>query len=640
MSLQAIILAGGKGTRLATRLNGRPKPLVDVAGTPLLKRQIDALRGAGVDDVVILVNHAADQIHLYCASEGNFGLRNLQLIDDGEPRGTAGAVLGCLDKLASRFLVVYGDTLFNIDFSRFLAEHERYAPDATLFLHPNDHPADSDLVSLDDGGMISGFHPKPRPSDALFQNLVNAALYIVERDALLDWREMPLPCDFGANLFPAMLAAGSRLKAYSSFEYIKDIGTPARLEKAEQDLARGVLDRANLARPQPCIFLDRDGTVNELNGYVREPDEFRLLRGAANAVRRFNLAEHRVAIVTNQPVIARGDCSFEQLQLIHAKMDMLLAESGAYLDRLYFCPHHPDSGFVGEVPDLKIRCRCRKPETGLLLEGARDLHADLARSWMIGDSTSDILAASEFGVRSVLVRTGEGGKDGKYPIAPDFVVDDLSEAAEFILNIYPRVEALAEKLIADINAGSLILIGGAARTGKSTVARALFERLRTRGIRAAIVRLDNWMRSTNEGEESLRGRFDLEGFCYDLRPWLERHSARVAAPCYDGFKKRLRDAVEPGICPDDVVIVEGVPALILPISTERRVLRIHLRSNEQERRDRVIKEILYRGSGSYAESVARYESRLQDELQIIEPAGYTACRSETLDEFYKDWSHA
>ncbi|MEH3148689.1 MAG: HAD-IIIA family hydrolase [Methylobacterium frigidaeris] len=432
--MQAVILAGGKGTRLAARLKGRPKALVDVDGVPLLERQILSLAAQGVDEAIILVNHAADQIAAYCAARNAFGLARLRLVNDGEPRGTAGATLACLPELRDRFLVVYGDTLFNIDLARFLAAHERSGADATLFLHPNDHPHDSDLVEIDGAGRITAFHPKPHPEGVHRANLVNAAFYVVERSALDAWRGAQTPCDFGQDLFPAMRAAGRRLFGYTSFEYIKDLGTPARLDKVTDHLRRGVVARANLAVPQACVFLDRDGTLNALRDYVRGPDDLVMLPGAAGAVRRLNDAEHRVAVVTNQPVLARGECTPEGMRAIHARLDAELAEAGAFADRLYLCPHHPDAGFPGEIPSLKIVCECRKPKPGMLLAAARDLNADLARSWMIGDSTGDIAAAKAAGVRAILLRTGEGGRDGRCEATPDATVDDLPAAVDLILS--------------------------------------------------------------------------------------------------------------------------------------------------------------------------------------------------------------
>jgi histidinol-phosphate phosphatase family protein len=435
---QAVILAGGKGTRLAERLDGRPKPLVDVDGTPLLARQVRLLREHGVSEILVLVNHEAQQIRDYCAAQSNFGLDRLDLIDDGAPRGTAGAVLATLNRLQHRFLVVYGDTLFNIDIGRFVAAHVEARADATLFLHPNDHPHDSDLVELDENRAVAAFHPKPHPAGVFLPNLVNAAFYAIETASLAPWRDIRLPADFGADLFPAMLAAGARLHGYVSFEYIKDLGTPKRLDKVVDHLRRGVVARATLGRPQACVFLDRDGTLNQLNGHIRRPEDFVLLTGAAQAVRRLNDAEYRVALVTNQPVVARGECSLATLRAIHAKLDAGLADAGGFLDRAYVCPHHPDAGFAGEVRELKIDCACRKPKPGMIEAAARDLNADLARSWMIGDSTADMLAARRAGVRAIRVATGEGGRDAKYAAEPDVVVADVAAAVDFILAEVPR----------------------------------------------------------------------------------------------------------------------------------------------------------------------------------------------------------
>lgn len=428
---QAVILAGGKGTRLASRLDGKPKPLVDVDGIPLLQRQIAALASHGVDDVILLVNHAADQIESFI-DQADLGVR-VTLIDDGFPRGTAGATLACLPHLRERFIVVYGDTLFDLDVAHMVAEHVAAGADATLLLHPNDHPADSDLVEVDRAGWITGFHPYPHAEGAWFRNLVNAAFYVVERRALEPWSGRMETGDFAKDLFPMMQAGGGRLKGYVSFEYIKDIGTPKRLDKAVGQLRRGVVARARRDHVQRAIFLDRDGTLNELRGHIARPDDLVLLPEAAQAVRRLNEAEFRVVLVTNQPVLARGEVDEAGLALIHAKLESELGREGAYLDAIYYCPHHPHRGYPGEVPELKRECTCRKPGTGMIDAAASELNIDLSRSWMIGDSTADIAMAEKAGVRSILVETGEGGQDGKHIATPTTLAATLSDAVSRVL---------------------------------------------------------------------------------------------------------------------------------------------------------------------------------------------------------------
>lgn len=171
---QAVILAGGKGTRLAAALGGKPKCLVELEGVPLLQHQIQLLKSSGVTSIIMLVNYAVEHIVRFLAENGNFGLA-IKLIDDGDPLGTSGSVLAALDSLDERFIILYGDTLLNVDLQRFVAAHEEAGADATLFLHPNDHPADSDLVELDDDGWVRAFHPYPHDPARFHANLVNAA---------------------------------------------------------------------------------------------------------------------------------------------------------------------------------------------------------------------------------------------------------------------------------------------------------------------------------------------------------------------------------------------------------------------------------------------------------------------------------
>lgn len=447
---QAVILAGGKGTRLASRLAGKPKPLVEVGGVPLLQRQIEGLAAQGVDDVMLLVNHAADQIEAFLSGL-DLPVRTT-LIDDGEPRGTAGATLACVDRLGERFVVVYGDTLFDLDVGHIVACHAASGADATLLLHPNDHPADSDLVELDGEGRITAFHSYPHPEGAWLRNLVNAAFYVVERRALEPWVTRMGTGDFAKDLFPAMVAEGAHLQGYLSFEYIKDIGTPARLDKAEGHLRSGLVARARRSQPQRAVFLDRDGTLNALAGFISRAEDLVLLPGAAGAVRRLNDAEYRVVLVTNQPVLARGETDEAGLARIHARLETELGREGAFLDATYWCPHHPDSGFPGEVPELKRVCDCRKPAPGMVMSAAEALNVDLARSWMIGDSTADIAMAEAAGLSSILVSTGEGGCDGRYSAIPTHRAVDLAAAVDLILGTDERARRAARDPLGELRA--------------------------------------------------------------------------------------------------------------------------------------------------------------------------------------------
>jgi histidinol-phosphate phosphatase family protein len=429
---QAVILAGGKGTRLAERLDGRPKSLVEVAGKPLLARQIEHLIKFGVDDILLLVNYGAEHIARFVENPEKCRAR-IRLLDDGTPCGTAGAVLKAYDHLSDRFLVLYGDTLINVDLTAFMAAHGGSGADATLFLHPNDHPQDSDIVEIDGDGWIRRFHPYPHTADACLPNLVNAALYVLERRALTAYRDVSVPSDFGKDIFPAMIDAGANLLGYVSFEYIKDMGTPGRLERVEHDLRGGVVSRASLQATQKAVFVDRDGTLNVHRGFIRDPDQLELLPGVAEGIRRLREQEFRVVVVTNQPVVARGEASFAQLRQIHNKLETLLGRAGTFVDAIYVCPHHPDRGYPGEIAALKIDCDCRKPNTGLVMRAAKVMNIDLSHSWIIGDTQRDVLTGERAGLRSILVKTGETVKGIACGSRPDFVADNFAAAVNVIV---------------------------------------------------------------------------------------------------------------------------------------------------------------------------------------------------------------
>jgi histidinol-phosphate phosphatase family protein len=454
---QLVILAGGKGTRLQGLLGDLPKPMIPIGGRPLLEHHVELAGRYGFSEVVMFICHRAEVIQAHFGEGRRWGL-NVRYEIESQPLGTAGAVLAALDSLADEFVVTYGDTMVNVDLGRLEQAHRASGAGATLLLHPNDHPLDSDLVEVDAGNWITAFHHRPHPPGRWFQNLVNAGLYVVSKQALEPFRargcvrenaaappeaSQPSPSpggsrilDFGKDLFPALLQRGARLLGYNSPEYIKDVGTPERYERICAEHAAGLVERSSLDTPQRAVFLDRDGTlVEEVSPQgLTAPGQLLLLPGVGEAVRRLNHAGWRVVVVTNQPVVAKGFCTEAGLRVIHNKLETLLGLEHAFLDRIYWCPHHPEKGWPGERPELKIECACRKPRIGLIEQAARELNLDLAQSWLIGDTTTDLQTARNAGLRSLLVRTGYAGRDGRHPAQPDAAADTLSDAVGLILN--------------------------------------------------------------------------------------------------------------------------------------------------------------------------------------------------------------
>jgi histidinol-phosphate phosphatase family protein len=429
--LKVVILNGGKGTRLG--LTDRPKPMVDVAGRPLLDRLVECAQASGFDDFVFLNGYMAEVIEAHFGDGSSRGVR-IEHVREEAPLGTAGAIRAARALLDEPFVVLYGDILIDVDLRHFADFHLEQGGLGSLFVHPNDHPHDSDLVEADAGDRITGFLPKPHADGAVLPNLVSAALYVLDPAAIDHVPEGAW--DWGRDIFPRILASGGALNAYRSIEYAKDIGTPDRLARGVADLASGRVARLSRRSPRPAIFLDRDGVLNVERNGIHRPEDLELIPGAGEALRRINRAGIPAICVTNQPDVAKGFLTFADLGQVFAALDTALAADGAYLDDLYFCPHHPESGFPGEVPELKIDCDCRKPRPGMLLDAARDHNLDLSRSWLIGDRYVDIAAAHAAGARAVLVDTEHAGNDRTlHDCVPDRTAPDVAAAIEQLLGV-------------------------------------------------------------------------------------------------------------------------------------------------------------------------------------------------------------
>lgn len=428
---QAVILAGGQGTRLKEVSGGLPKSMVPVLGKPLLQYLVEQCVQYNILDIKLLVSYKKEVIEGFFGDGTQYGV-NIQYIIEEAPKGTAGALLDALPKLDAQFLVIYGDTFLDIDLSSFWKFHQNKAADASIFLHPNDHPHDSDLVEISSNLRVQKIHPYPHDAQ-WHSNLVNAAVYMFNQSALSGFSFSVNRPDIAKDLFPLMLKNEKKLYGYLSTEYIKDMGTPERLSKVERDIESGKVASLKRQASKMAVFLDRDGVINKEINHLSRVEDFELIDGVADAISQINAAGILAVVITNQPVVARGDLDESELKIIHNKMDTLLGKKGAYIDRLYYCPHHPDSGFEGEIKTLKFECDCRKPEIGMFAKAEIDLNISLDKSWVVGDSTRDILAAKNAKMKSVLVKTGYAGKDARYKVNPDFVSENLSEAVQLIL---------------------------------------------------------------------------------------------------------------------------------------------------------------------------------------------------------------
>lgn len=426
--MKTVIMAGGRGTRISSVVSDIPKPMIKIEGKPVLEHELECLRDQGFTDIILTVSHLGNIIMDYFGDGSGispvtgkpFGV-HIEYYFEKVPLGNAGALFKIKDKLDSDFLLLNADAVFDVDFNRFVAFHKQHGGLVTLFTHPNSHPYDSGLIIADKNGAVEQWLAKEDECPKYYRNRVNAGLHVINPRVLkysginadkvgtVGEKGKSIKVDLDRQLLKP-LAGTEKMFCYDSPEYVKDMGTPERYYSVCEDYKTGRVLGKNLKNKQKAVFLDRDGTINKYVGFLRNIDEFELIDGVTDAIKKINSSGYLAIVVTNQPVIARGEVSFEELEMIHNKMETLLGNEGAYLDAIYFCPHHPHKGYEGERRELKIECDCRKPNPGMLLKAAQNFNIDLSQSWMIGDGENDIKAGQCAGCRTALIGTESFGQ--------------------------------------------------------------------------------------------------------------------------------------------------------------------------------------------------------------------------------------
>lgn len=436
--MKAVIMAGGKGSRISELFPDIPKPLIPITNAegiqkPVLQWEIESLAEQDFKDIILTVSHMHEKIENYLGDGSQFGV-NINYFVEEQPLGNAGALFRLRDQLIEPFLLLNADSVFDIDFKRFVHFHRSHGGLVTIFTHPNSHPYDSGVLIADENGAVKQWLTKEDVRPQWYANRVNAGLHVID-PTVLDMAKIDpdaigtevdgkvLKIDLDRQILKP-LCGTEKMICYDSPEYVKDMGTPDRYEAVCADYREGRVTAKNLKNRQKAIFLDRDGTINKYVGFLRNLDDFELLPGVADAIKTINASGYLAIVVTNQPVIARGEVTYSQLQEIHNKMETLLGAEGAYLDAIYFCPHHPHKGYEGELPELKIDCECRKPKPGMLLRAANDFNIDLSQSWMVGDGENDIKAGAAAGCKTALI--------GSDSFEQDVTVHSLQEFVSYL----------------------------------------------------------------------------------------------------------------------------------------------------------------------------------------------------------------
>lgn len=419
-TLKCVLLAGGRGRRIESLNAEVPKPMIPLGGMPILEHEINCLKRQGIFNVIITVSHKASTIMDYFGNGSRFGV-HIEYFFEENPLGNAGALFMMKDRLTEDFLVINGDIIFDVDISRLVEKHIKKGALATILTHPNNHPYDSGLIVADKDDCVVDWLTKEDPRNGFYKNRVNAGIHILS-PKVLDMHIEEKKIDLDRHILKPMVKTRN-VFIYDSPEYVKDMGTPERYEAICNDYINGRIQRKNLSKPQRAVFFDRDGVINKYVGFLSDINRFELLDGIDSVIRRVNQIGYLAIVVTNQPVIARGEVTVEELENIHNKMETLLGEKGVFLDAVFYCPHHPERGFPGELLEYKIDCPCRKPKPGMLMEAARKYNINLKESWMLGDSENDILAGKAAGCHTVLLSEEQEDYGQNYTISniTDFI---------------------------------------------------------------------------------------------------------------------------------------------------------------------------------------------------------------------------
>lgn len=419
--MKAVIMAGGKGTRLQSIAKDIPKPMFPILDKPILEYQVESLKKCGIIDVTLIVGYLGDIIKDYFGDGQKFGV-SIDYIVEEVPLGTAGALHYLKDKVDSDFVLLFGDLILDVDWERFMEFHKRHRALITLYGHPNSHPYDSDIIVVDKDNRVIKIESKSIERNFYYHNLVNAGLYCVN-SKLLDLITDPIKIDLEKKIIADQILKGT-VFAYHSTEYVKDMGTPDRLDVVTRDVLNGVVESRNLKNKQKAVFLNEEGTIKALNEHLPELVE---------AIGKINTSQYLIFITSNQPVFREGEYSIEESKKLHKKMETVLGERGVYVDGLFDCLNTPYKYTNYEVTELKTDDECRKSEICSFWQETEKYNIDLAQSWFICDPAMDLSFCEDVEIKRILIVADEDKNKGINKEAYDYSAPNITDAVNYIL---------------------------------------------------------------------------------------------------------------------------------------------------------------------------------------------------------------
>ena len=403
MVSQCVITLGGEGTRFKSISGSVPKPLYPINGISTLERSISLLSRFGISEFIFLCGFQAFDFEP-CASnlEQTYSV-SIHIYTEQAPMGEAGALFKVTNLLDDTFLFLNGDIVFNLDIKRLLCFHTDALADITLVTHISTHPYDSDCILEDSSRLIQAYKTKHDCRSDSGCYLGNAGLAVIKKLAIArllpqsDQLNMP---DLFSGIVIMALRQGMRIASYNTSEYLKDMGTPSRFDEVSFALSSGLVDRLSYINTQRALFIDRDNTIVACpeGTYLSDPASINLIKENVEKLSNLAVGFDFVVCISNQPQISIGLCSSREVNYINGLIAEKCIDYGLLISAFYYCPHHPDGGFDGEIEELKERCFCRKPSPGLVLRAAFERNINLSQSMFVGDSWRDREAAIRLGI--------------------------------------------------------------------------------------------------------------------------------------------------------------------------------------------------------------------------------------------------
>ena len=391
--INLVILGGGKGSRLKLILKKKSKILAKVNNQALLSNLVNNF--SAIKNKYLIINKNQKDIKQF-VNKNNV---KIEILEETRPLGDGGCLfnLKTINKFYKNyFLIVPGDLYLKFDFKKFIKFHFKKKSLLTLCVHPSDHVHDSDTVKYDTNEKLIKFFKKPHKDLHKVGHMSLSGIYLIHGSLLRQISSKELKSN---QLIQNISKNTDRVFCYNTENFIKDAGTKDRLTFLRKSFKKKRIHNFECNKPKIAIFLDRDGVINKEFKGEKFGNPINLFKTTINAISIFNKLNLITVVITNQPAIAKGFITEKYLKTKHEKLLNFLSSSGCYLNKIYFCPHHPEKGFVGENKLLKIRCGCRKPKIGLILKAKKEFNINLTKSFLVGNSISDYRAAKKAGVR-------------------------------------------------------------------------------------------------------------------------------------------------------------------------------------------------------------------------------------------------